>query len=98
MMSDIEKRLAEIEARLAAARLGRGRQNLPRNPGWRLWPRGSVLLYGISSYEGRDVAGEYAQDWLMVTLPQFAGKISRGLFAIQARVQEADAYRRAYND
>ena len=66
-MDSVDKRLSEIEARLDAATPGPWVAESAKESWCGVYgPGGSVLLYGISSYED-DVAGEYAQDLANVT-------------------------------
>ena len=66
-MSGVEQRLAEIEARLAAATPGPWAAESAKESWCGVYgPDRSVLLYGLSSYED-DVAEEYVQDLANVT-------------------------------
>lgn len=98
-MDNVEKRIAEIESRLAAATPGPWVAESAKESWCGVYsPGGSVLLYGISSYED-DVAGEYAQDLANVTFAANAREDIAWLICNLTRaLQEADAYRRAYNE
>ena len=99
VMSGVEKRLSEIEARLDAATPGPWVAESAKESWCGVYsPGGSVLLYGISSYED-DVAGEYAQDLANVTFAANAREDIAWLICNLTRaLQEANAYCHAYNE
>jgi len=98
-MCSVENRLSEIEARLAAATPGPWAAESAKESWCGVYgPGGSVLLYGISSYED-DVAGEYAQDLANVTFAANAREDIAWLICnLKRALQKANAYCHAYNE
>ena len=98
-MDSVEKRLTEIEARLDGATPGPWAAESAKESWCGVYgPDRSVLLYGLSSYED-DVAEEYVQDLANVTFAANAREDIPWLICNLTRaLQEADAYRRAYNE